>query len=94
MQIKDYISYSDFNELSRKILKGGEDLPNVPKVFHEFLQKKSEATKKSKWIQRSLGLAAFFTGGSESKLVERPQIMLLDEVDVFFGDGFYGQPYR
>jgi hypothetical protein len=24
----------------------------------------------------------------------RPSVLLLDEVDVFFGDGFYGKPYR
>ena len=24
----------------------------------------------------------------------RPTVLLLDEVDVFFGDGFYGRPYR
>jgi hypothetical protein len=28
------------------------------------------------------------------KQPERPQVMLLDEVDVFFSDSFYGQPYR
>jgi hypothetical protein len=91
LQVEKHISYSDFNGLSRRILKGGQDLPNVPKVFKEFLQKKSGDTDGGffpKWVKKIVGMK------SEQKEVERPQIMLLDEVDVFFGDSFYGQPYR
>jgi hypothetical protein len=98
-QVKQYISYSDFNGLSRKILKGGEDLPNVPKVFQDFLQRKKQTTSVGvvyRWMHYGYNLQykAVPVRQMEVKQAERPQVLLMDEVDVFFSDSFYGQPYR
>jgi hypothetical protein len=96
--VKPYISYSDFNGLSRRILNGGEDLPNVPKVFKEFLQKKTEASPGMvyRWMYQYQAYVAFppVVKAQAAKQAERHQVMLLDEVDVFFSDSFYGQPYK
>ncbi|KAJ1481204.1 hypothetical protein T484DRAFT_1808167, partial [Baffinella frigidus] len=90
------IHYSDFNELASEFLRSGAHLPDIRAAFVTFLRGQE---KEQGWTQQFTSFVSnvsrFSSAGlGQQALAPRPGILLMDEVDVFFSESFYGQPYR
>ena len=89
----EHIHYSDFNELASEFMRSGAHLPDIRAAFVTFLRGQE---KEQGWTTQFTSAVSRFSSAVTGKkqVVLRPSILLMDEVDVFFKESFYGQPYR
>ncbi len=74
------IQYSDFGTCLERILSAGEDVPNIRDTFQTLIRRtKVQQASQVGWLAK------------KNKI---NKILLLDEVDVFFSDSFYGRLFR
>jgi len=94
-KVKSFIFYSDFFRLSGHIMRSGVDTPDILNTFDQFLRQKTTASGDT--APKSLVATALLSlknlGKCPSPPPVRRKVLLLDEVDVFFSDEFYGAPY-
>jgi len=92
--VEHFVTYSDFDGLSSSILKSGADVPNIREKFVQFLRGNTAAPRRGDNALNSLVSAVKnLVVSPPAPAPIRRKVLLLDEVDVFFSDAFYGQPY-
>ena len=101
-KVEPFVCYSDFDGLSSRILQSGVDVPNIREKFVQFLRGDTPAphggdnTLKGLLVSGVTGVKNIMKGSdakSGAAAPTRRRVLLLDEVDVFFSNAFYGQPY-
>ncbi len=92
LDVLEQIQYSDFTKLSNRILSAGEDVPNIRDTFQTLIRR-TNVHQDTSLASRAVSQAASWVGlGAKKNKINK--ILLLDEVDVFFSDSFYGRLFR